>query len=316
MFSNSQKHTGEYGDYPYIWYTFQFEQNMIDIVLAILASFFLASSVVDIRRGLQKMDYITCSIIITLVGLAVLLPPTILFTDFHKVDYGSLMLFTVAGILAPGLARLFLFKSIEKIGALITASIMPAQPIVSASLAAFMLSEKPSIGLWIAIFSIVVGSIVIETSRIIESGSTDVTFWLLVPFSGIFFGGLSDLTRKVALSFTPLPLLGTTVANISSLLPFAIAFAISDDPKKGRVLRRENILALWRGGILMAAGWLLSFYALNYGEVSRVIPLVSAQPLFVFLIARTYLKGVENVSWRPVAGAIVMISGIILLLIA
>ncbi|MGQ9780942.1 MAG: EamA family transporter [Nitrososphaeria archaeon] len=288
---------------------------MIDIALSILASFFLASSVVDIRRGLQKMDYITCSIIITLVGLIILVPATILLTDLKHITYDSVILFTVGGVLAPGLARLFLFKSIEKMGALITASIMPAQPIISATLATLMLSEKPSIGLWAGIFSIVLGATFIETSRTREGGSTGFTPWLLLPLSGIVFGGLSDLTRKVALSTSPLPLLGTTIANVSSLLPFAITFILSSDPKKARVFTGKNVLTVWKGGLFMTAGWLLSFYALSYGEVSRVIPLVSTQPLFVFLIARIYLKGVENMSWKPVAGATVIISGIILLLV-
>jgi len=287
---------------------------MIDIFLAILAAFFLASSVVDIRKGLQRMDYISCSMIITLIGLILLLPITAIFTDFHYINYGSTALFIIGGILSPGLVRLFFFKSIEKMGAVIMASIMPAQPIISALLAVLVLSEKPSIGLWIGILSIVVGATVIETSIIGNGKSRRVSLWLLLPITGIFFGGLSDLIRKISLNSFNQPLLGTAIANISSLLPFALMLALSKDPRESNTLTKKNFFLVWKGGLFMTIGWLLSFYALSYGNVTRVIPLVSSQPLFIFLIAHIYLKGIEKITVRPIIGALIMIAGIILFL--
>ncbi|MEM3403846.1 MAG: EamA family transporter [Nitrososphaeria archaeon] len=287
---------------------------MIEIAFATLASISLASSVVDIKRGLQKTDYISCSIVISVVGLIIYFPITLLFTDFNKLDYGSLMLFAIGGLLSPGLVRLFFFKSIEKVGALVTTSIMPSQPIITAILAVVLLSEQASIGLWVGIFTIVIGAIIIETSRSKGQNSKTFSLWILLPLLGVFSGSLSDPIRKVALNMSNLPILGTTIANLSSLLLYYLAYFTIGDRKEFNPLNIENFKLMWKGGILMGLGWLFSFYALSYGNVTRVTPIINAQPLFVYILARLYPKDIEAVSIKPLIGAIIIILGIVVFL--
>jgi uncharacterized membrane protein len=286
---------------------------MIEIVFATLASISLASSVVDIRRGLRRTDYISCSIVISIVGLLIYAPLALLFTDFNKIDTTSLLLFALAGLLSPGLVRLFFFKSIEKIGALITTSIMPSQPIITSIIAVLLLSEQASIGLWVGIFSIVIGAIIIETSRSKDNSSKSFSPWILLPLLGVLSGSLSDPIRKVALNISNLPILGTMVANISSLLLYYLTF-FTIGRKRSNPLNLENFKLMWKGGVLMGIGWLFSFYALSYGNVTRVTPIINAQPLFVYLLARLYPQDIETVSIRPLIGAIVIILGIVVFL--
>jgi drug/metabolite transporter (DMT)-like permease len=58
------------------------------------------------------------------------------------------------------------------------------------------------------------------------------------------------------------------------------------------------------------------FYALRYGDVSTVTPLIQVEPLFIFLLIHYYLKGMEKISLRLVAGSVAIILGAILVVSA
>jgi drug/metabolite transporter, DME family len=53
--------------------------------------------------------------------------------------------------------------------------------------------------------------------------------------------------------------------------------------------------------------------ALGLGEVSVVTPLAGTAPLFVLLLSCVFLRGTQHLSWRIVAGAILIVLGVFLL---
>ena len=177
------------------------------------------------------MDYITCSLIvsaITTLSYTPLLP----FTHISKVNVTSALLFALSGVLAPGLARLFFFQSIQKVGALITSSVMPSQPIITAIFAS------------------------------------------LILYYAIYF------------------------------------FKI----KKDRLIKSEDFKLMFSTGIIMALAWIFTFYVLSYGEVTKVTPIIDTQPLFIYFLAHFFPKEIGKVNLRPLIGAIIILTGLILFL--
>ncbi|MCX8188758.1 MAG: DMT family transporter [Nitrososphaeria archaeon] len=285
--------------------------KMIELVLGLSASFFLALGIVEARRGLENSHYEACILIITVVGFIIFVPVTFLTTDFNKINFEGSLMFLLAGILNPGLSRIFFYKSVEKVGAVLTSSITPSSPIISAIFAVIILNEEPWIGLWLSIACIVVGSILIEIGSHGKNFNIKTGTWLILPVLASLATGLNDVVRKQALTLLSQPLFGTTLAYVATLSLYMTAFSLTG--KISSLISRNNFKLFWKSGIFLALGQLSSFHALNFGKVLTVAPLIYTQPLFVFFLTITTLKKIENMTWKPLIGSIVMILGIILL---
>ena len=284
---------------------------MIEIIFAILSSFTFAYNVIGIRRGLQRMDYITCSLIVSAIT-ALSYTPLLPFTHISKVNVTSALLFALSGVLAPGLARLFFFQSIQKVGALITSSVMPSQPIITAIFAVIILSEKPSPKIWIGIIAIIIGAIIIEASMSKNRTQKVKTPWIILPLLGVIFGSLGDPIRKIALNISNEPILGTIIANFASLILYYATYFFKI--KKDRPIKSEDFKLMFLTGIIMALAWIFTFYALSYGEVTKVTPIINTQPLFIYFLAHFFPKEIGKVNLRPLIGAIIILTGLILFL--
>ncbi len=277
---------------------------MIEIVFAILSSFTFAYNVIGIKRGLQKMDYLSCSLLVSAISCATYIP-FLFFVDFSQINMISIFLFTLSGLIAPGLARLIFFQSLQKVGALITSSIMPSQPIISAISAVIVLSEMFPPNLWIGILAIIVGAIIIETSISRNNGQKTKVAYIILPMSGVLMGGLGDSIRKIALNISNQPFLGTVVANLAALILYYLVYIFKS--RKIRPITWNDFKLMWVSGIVMALAWIFTFYALSCGDVSKVAPIINSQPLFIYLLGHFYSKEIGNVSIRPLIGAIIII---------
>jgi len=65
----------------------------------------------------------------------------------------------------------------------------------------------------------------------------------------------------------------------------------------------------------MGMGHLCTYYALRYGDVSTVTPLMNTQPLFIFFLAHIFLRELEKVTYKLVAGALIIVTGVSLITI-
>jgi drug/metabolite transporter (DMT)-like permease len=70
-------------------------------------------------------------------------------------------------------------------------------------------------------------------------------------------------------------------------------------------------------GALVNTCALLSFFAaLNIGRVVRIEPLVACNPLLSILWTGIFLRGIERLSGRIIAGALVTVAGTVLVVTA
>ncbi len=166
-------------------------------------------------------------------------------------------------------------------------------------------------GLWLGIACIVVGSILIEIGFHGKNFNIRASSWLILPILASFATGLNDVVRKQALTLLSQPLFGTALAYISTLSLYITTFFFNG--KLLSLINKNSFKLFWKSGIFLALGQLSSFYALNFGKVLMVAPLIYTQPLFIFLLTITTLKMIENITFKPLIGSIIMILGIVLL---
>lgn len=137
---------------------------MIGIVLALLSALTYGLAVVLVRKKLDESNFFSVSLVITVTGNIILWPLALLSTNLRTVSLEGILFFVIAGILAPGIARLGYYKGMEVVGLSVNASIFATYPMYSSILAVLLLGEALTPENWIGIVCIGIGVMYIERS--------------------------------------------------------------------------------------------------------------------------------------------------------
>lgn len=133
--------------------------------------------------------------------------------------------------------------------------------------------------------------------------------------AAISYGTSQVLTRSATDEISPV--VGALIALFFGTLGFALLSArtlIRNRNATGNL--RRGIPFVIGGGLFSACGVLLMFLALQRGEVIAVSPVLATNPLFTLAFAIVMLRGVERVTLRIVAGALLVVGGVIILSVA
>ncbi|EAX48550.1 protein of unknown function DUF6, transmembrane [Thermosinus carboxydivorans Nor1] len=127
----------------------------------------------------------------------------------------------------------------------------------------------------------------------------------------LFCWGMAPLFGKLGLGgLEPLTALTIRSAVVTGLL----ALAVTAGGKWSAVLAaapRDVLFVALEGVCAALLGQLAYYYALKYGEVGRVSPVVSAFPLVALILAAVFFG--EKITAGKAAGAVLIVAGIILL---
>jgi drug/metabolite transporter (DMT)-like permease len=287
---------------------------MIGVALALLSAMSFGLSQILVRKNLDKSNFIYVSLTVTIVGNIILWPLALTFTNLNTVNPEGLLLFVLAGLLAPAIARLFYFKGMETAGISANASIFATYPLYTTIAAILLLGEALTTENWIGLVSIIVG--VISVGRIINRGETSHKTTsrrgLISPMVGSLALAFSQLVRKEALNIHNQPLLGVAVGYTATLIVYLVVIVFSKNTRTSR-FSRQDIKMFWKPGVGIAMGWLLSFFALSQEMVSIVAPILQTELLFILLFTYIFLRKIEKISPKLVASAILIVAGVMLI---
>lgn len=287
---------------------------MLGILLALFSALALGSSQILVRKNLDKSNFFYISLTVTIMGNIILWPLAFFFTDLKTINLEGLMLFILAGLFAPGIARIFYFKGMETAGVSANSSIFATYPLFTSIIAILLLDEVLSTENWIGLICVITGVIVIgryvnqnktQTKNISKKG-------LIVPVLGALALASSQIIRKESLNIVNQPLLGTAIGYSTSLIVYLSVMKLFKGDKISN-FSRQDFQMFWKPGIGIAAGWLLSFFALSQEMVSIVVPILQIELLFILFFSYIFLRKLEKISIKLVLSAFLIISGVILL---
>ncbi|MFA5364668.1 MAG: EamA family transporter [Candidatus Bathyarchaeia archaeon] len=284
---------------------------MIGIALALLSAFSFGLSQILVRKKLDKSNYVHISLTVTIMGNIVLWPLAILFTDFTEFNPTGLLLFIIAGALAPAISRLFYFKGMQTAGLSTNATVFSTYPIYTTTCAVLLLGETLTTPDWVGLAFILLG--VIFVGKSINNNQTAIgnsKTRLIPPVIGSLAIASSQILRKEALNIYNQPLLGVAVGYATSLLVY---FVILRFIKTDQKYTTKTLQAFWKPGIGIGIGWLLSFLALSQTNVSIVAPLLQTELLFILLFSYIFIRKIEKLTPKLVVSALLIISGVILI---
>jgi DME family drug/metabolite transporter len=273
-------------------------------VFALVAALGFAASGVFLKRALQHATALTAAVISVMFTAGFVWLLAALSAPLATIASPAILPFFLAGLAAPGLARLALFQGVDRIGVARSAAITSTTPLFAVTLAVLFLGERPSAVLLVGVASIVVGGALLSLRGGAERPwrRRDMV-WPLLAAVGF---AVRDTISRWGFAEPMHPLVAAAAATVTSLAVMG-CFAF--------VQRHRLRLPLAGLGLLAAAGlaegiaYLTMWRALSVANVSLVSPLVNSHSIFAVALAALFLRDLERVSWPIVAAAVLIVAG-------
>jgi bacterial/archaeal transporter family protein len=134
--------------------------------------------------------------------------------------------------------------------------------------------------------------------------------WIIYAFISMFFAGFTSVIAKLGLAGISSEL-GLAVRTCFVFV-FVIVFAVTVVPTKElSALNRSNYLWLALSGVATAVSWVFYYKAVKEGQVSVVALIDKGSTIVAVVLAALILK--EQITTRTVAGAALMVAGLLIL---
>ena len=288
---------------------------MIVIILSLLSAFAFAFHAIFIKFGLKDSDPLTGTLISSSINVGFLWILTLLFIPLQTFVNRGIIYLIIGGILAPSLARVFLYTGFEKVGVSITAPIRTTFPIISSFLAIIFLNEPVTAPIGAAIIFTVLGTILLSLSSSGIRRPNEIRWEkkdLLFPFTAATFYGISHFIRKIGMATVPSGIAGATIVTSVSLIFYILSLPLIKQKKKMTLSRRSAFYFLL-GGIAGSFGQIFILSALRSGKVTVVTPLAGTTPVFVLFMTYLFLRETERINLLVLVGVISIVAGVLIL---
>jgi drug/metabolite transporter (DMT)-like permease len=272
-------------------------------VFAVVAALGFAVSGVCLKRALQYATPLTAAVVSVTFTTGFVWVLAALTAPVGQIRSRAIVPFLVAGLAAPGLARLVLFLGVDRIGVARSAAITSSTPLFAVTLAVLFLGERPSALLLVGVGAIVIGGALLSARGRLGGWRRRDMVWPLLAALGF---GIRDTISRYGFAEPIHPLVAAAAATVSSLAVMT-ACAVAQ--------RRQLRLALAGLGFLAVAGlaegiaYLTMWQALAVASVSLVSPLVNSHSIFTVGLAAIFLRDLEPVAWRIVVAVVLIVVG-------
>lgn len=283
---------------------------MLAIGLALVASFCFAAAMILINRGVLVLDYFR--------GLLTNLGVNALFLWFYLLCVGSgheilataNLIFVLVGVFVPGVARFFIFKGMERLGASITACLTNSTPLFATLFAVFFLRERPTATNLLGTFAIVCGIVALSWKGSTKSWRTrDLLFPLAAAF---LFAGRDNLVRFGLLQIGS-PVLGAAIAATTSFLTMSVIYIVFEKKPPLSSGAMRGFAFFFGAGFMNFLSYVFAYTALSLERVSLISPLVNGSALFILPLSAIFLRGVEQLTPRKIGAVCLVIVGVVLI---
>jgi len=271
---------------------------------ALVTAFSFGLSAVLVRRGLSESTAVTATLVISGVQVAVL--SLLLLLSPPSLSWAAVGYFVVAGLLAATMGRTLNYMSIDRLGVPISTSLSGTNPLFTIVFASILIGDAVEAST-VAGTALVVAGVALISGWGGENGVRKGD--LVIPLAAASLYALSSIVRKTALTMLPEPVLGAVVGALASLVTYPLIL---------RLMNRQGDLRLTRGslpyftaaGVSNSVAWISMFIATQSGSVSVVSTIIGANPLFGLILSAVFLRDVERITPRTIAGCLVIVAGI------
>jgi transporter family protein len=285
------------------------------IVYALIAGLFWGTSPVLVKRGLAHADvsaatlYQQATILTTLLGAALLEGDT--FTA--SIPPPAIVIFAAAGIVGAYMGRTLFVRSVAQIGASRAQSLNNSSPLITVLLAAVLLGESLSLSVLIGVLFIISGVFFVTQTEPAMGNARGARRITLAAALATLCYGVVPVLKKFGTDNGGPPVLGALVMHATGLALLMTLGNLLKIERKWQRIPTQSLICFIAAGFLYAIGSIFTLKALTRAPASVVAPIWSAQPIVSFFLAKTTLKGIEEVSFRDGAAAALVVVGVLVL---
>jgi len=299
---------------------------MAAVAFSILAAFGFASSAVLSRQGLQA--------VFPLPGVMVSLIFSFLFTGimallFAFSDIGSIPQAALLWILGLGIVNYFggrtqNFLSVNLIGASRASLFVASQAPFAALFAVAFTGESLHLLVGLGTVGVVGGLIFASGTSILEGWRGDKIFvlgYLMALGAGASYGA-TNVMAKQTLEVFDSPLVITMLSMLVGMLVLVPLVGASTAQsgvhrEKGQGFSKNLWSLRWvaLAGIASGIAVISLYFAVQRADVVVISPIVSSSPLITLFLAHVFLARLERVTKRLLFGALLTVSGVVLVVI-
>lgn len=299
-------------------------------VFAILSMTLFSVANVTIDRGFDggsRSQGAFLSIVITSGLSAVIWLALGVYDDFPAVSLTAVLWFALAGVLTVMIGRVFLYASIQSVGAIRGSAIKRLNPVFSVLLGVLILNESLSAGgvagmvLIFSSFGVLVWSSIHAAPRPDPESPRRNALGHLADL-GYLFGPVSALgyatgyvVRKQGLTVMPDAVFGTMVGAIAGSAAF-LAAALVSERYRSDVVNAFTVFNPWLmvAGFTSTFGQICYFVALKYATVSKIALITSMEVFLTMFLAWILFRGSVVISRDVVTAALLGIIGTVLII--
>ena len=270
---------------------------MTAVLLALASAAFFGAMTVAIRLALRGGDAAAGTVATLLPALAVALAAAAPAHDLHRA-----WPFFLAGVLAPGCSQVLFTLSIREAGAARTSITVAAGPLVAVAIALALLDEPLRLPLVLGALAIVGGAVALAGERD-RPEHVRVAGLAFAVGATVLFAVRDNLVRALHAHANPE---AAAVATLLAGTLVALAYA-RRVPSSGELRRFAP------AGLLFGLSYVCLFEAYFHGSVSVVSPLVATECLWGVGLSALVLGASEGVGPRLALGALLVVTGAVLI---
>ena len=283
---------------------------MLAELVAIFSAMGWAGDSVLVRLGLRHSNIFAAMLVSYVVSVTCIWTYLLITTPLEFLRSPAMLYFIVSGCLQPLFARALYYEALTRIGVSRAGPLRAAEPLFASAIAITILHEQPTIPVYIGTV-LIIGSV-----WAVSSGRSEKSNWRLVdmflPLGAALVSAISQTLRKQGLNILPDPFVAAvTVTSVT--LALLIVFLLTTK-RTGRLRMERASLLFFLGAALIAmSAQIANFIAISRADVSVIIPLLNTTPLFAVFFSALFLRGLETITPRITLGAILMVTGIIVI---
>lgn len=285
------------------------------VVYALCAGVFWGTSPVLVKRGLAGADVSAATLYQQATILVTLCLSALVEGDLFagNIPGDAVLIFAGTGIVGAYIGRTLFVKSVDQIGASRAQSLNNSSPLITVLLAAVALGERLSFAVLLGVMFIISGVFFVTQSNGATGNNNPQRRITLAAVLATLCYGVVPVLKKIGTDHGGPPVLGALVMHATGLMLLMTLGNLLKIERKWQRIPMNSLGCFVGAGFLYAIGSIFTLKALVHAPASVVAPIWSAQPIVSFFLAKTTLKGIEEVTFRDGAAAALVVLGVLVL---
>ena len=274
-------------------------------IFSLIAAVLFGAGTTAVRQGLKYLDPQTGSVvsIATTVVCFLIIAPW-----WMEMGYWSspgIWVFAAGGLVHPIFSRFMAYEANKRVGPTVSSAFDGTSPLFAAGMAVAFLDETMTLPIVVGTLLTMGGVMALYWSPSISSKLMQGA--ALFALGAAFLRALIGVLGKYGLEMLPSPLMGGFVAYLVSTIAASIILCVRHRHNPIEFHRRGLAWFVF-SGVISGIAVTCFFYALLYGDVIIVTPIVSTVPLFAMLTAVMFR--VERITGRILLAVLIVIAGV------